>query len=447
MVSVVLYHAPMTAELHASFIVLSVGILISPVSNDPTNPKNMVLAVLLSVFLCLGTWLVSSNNLLMRQCKSGVLRYSSRISIAQLMSSGSFILGVGRGSGGNNNGSRRGSGGSSGFSRSRRDYAYAQVNAGADVEVDQLNDHDGSEHSGLELPPSSTTSAVVHGGNAGREVFGVRRRSGSSSGNGSGGIERGSGFGSGDSVGAARGSSRLGSPAGSLDTSSTGATNNNNTQNPLRSLSAFSAAGVKKGGGRRNRDDERIDAEINGRGRVESLDRSDLRRRSRDDVDEVVVAADAVDENVSIHDERTCYASFCSLEARRSMYSDCLTFCKNLPQTLVELWRTVLGATLAISGITCFILQTRENYWFMHSFWHMFVMSSSYFLIQGRLRFVQLVARAFHLSWKEKSRCSSSNKNNVELSPLHSSSINNSHSRDASMATSTSSAVDIETQL
>jgi hypothetical protein len=49
---------------------------------------------------------------------------------------------------------------------------------------------------------------------------------------------------------------------------------------------------------------------------------------------------------------------------------------------LCELWRTAVGAALATAGIGCFALQTRTNYWVMHSLWHLLVMSSSYFLMK-----------------------------------------------------------------
>jgi hypothetical protein len=62
---------------------------------------------------------------------------------------------------------------------------------------------------------------------------------------------------------------------------------------------------------------------------------------------------------------------------------------------LRELWLTVVGACLAVSGITCFAMQSRTNYWLMHSFWHLLVMSSSYFLMKGRNVFVAYMERCF----------------------------------------------------
>ena len=45
---------------------------------------------------------------------------------------------------------------------------------------------------------------------------------------------------------------------------------------------------------------------------------------------------------------------------------------------------TILGTVLALLGILCFVKQDRISYWYLHSFWHIFIMGSSYPLLKGR---------------------------------------------------------------
>lgn len=43
------------------------------------------------------------------------------------------------------------------------------------------------------------------------------------------------------------------------------------------------------------------------------------------------------------------------------------------------------GAALGATGLLCFALQGRDNYYFLHSLWHIFMMISAYLLVQGRV--------------------------------------------------------------
>ena len=42
------------------------------------------------------------------------------------------------------------------------------------------------------------------------------------------------------------------------------------------------------------------------------------------------------------------------------------------------------GLTVGLVGLLCFALQRRENYYILHSLWHVFMMVSAYLLVRGR---------------------------------------------------------------
>jgi hypothetical protein len=63
---------------------------------------------------------------------------------------------------------------------------------------------------------------------------------------------------------------------------------------------------------------------------------------------------------------------------------DIKSFLQSFRTYSFELRYFLIGIILAVSGFTCFIMQTRESYWYTHSFWHIFVMLSSYFLLRGK---------------------------------------------------------------
>jgi len=59
------------------------------------------------------------------------------------------------------------------------------------------------------------------------------------------------------------------------------------------------------------------------------------------------------------------------------------------PQTCTEGGRRVwmlpaAGLSVGLVGLLCFALQRRENYYILHSLWHVFMMVSAYLLVRGR---------------------------------------------------------------
>ena len=58
-------------------------------------------------------------------------------------------------------------------------------------------------------------------------------------------------------------------------------------------------------------------------------------------------------------------------------------------QLIREVRTTLIGVLFACIGLLCFALQTNENYWFVHSLWHYFIMSSAFFFIHGRIGFMK----------------------------------------------------------
>lgn len=52
----------------------------------------------------------------------------------------------------------------------------------------------------------------------------------------------------------------------------------------------------------------------------------------------------------------------------------------------------VLGVVMGIIGLVCFVLQSRENYWYMHSLWHVFIMGAAYPVLAGREPFYNYVS-------------------------------------------------------
>jgi hypothetical protein len=77
---------------------------------------------------------------------------------------------------------------------------------------------------------------------------------------------------------------------------------------------------------------------------------------------------------------------------RTSWREKILAILNALPATLMACRMTLLGLALSLSGITCFALQTRQSYWYLHSLWHILVMSSTLPLLYGRGIFVNLLA-------------------------------------------------------
>ncbi len=68
-----------------------------------------------------------------------------------------------------------------------------------------------------------------------------------------------------------------------------------------------------------------------------------------------------------------------------------LNFASDLPHHLHDLRCTLYGVLLAVAGLLCFANQTRLNYWYVHSLWHLLVMGSSYYLVRGRYTFMAVV--------------------------------------------------------
>lgn len=73
------------------------------------------------------------------------------------------------------------------------------------------------------------------------------------------------------------------------------------------------------------------------------------------------------------------------------------TTIKSIPATVYLLRWTFLGLLLSLLGIACFALQTRLTYWYMHSLWHLLVMSSVLPSLFGRGICVNYIASKLYL--------------------------------------------------
>ena len=80
---------------------------------------------------------------------------------------------------------------------------------------------------------------------------------------------------------------------------------------------------------------------------------------------------------------------------RRSIAS-IYSFCLDVPHYLYDLRYCLSGLILSITGLMCFAVQSRVSYWYVHSLWHVFVMSSSLLLVKGRGDFMEMIEYAEH---------------------------------------------------
>lgn len=46
----------------------------------------------------------------------------------------------------------------------------------------------------------------------------------------------------------------------------------------------------------------------------------------------------------------------------------------------------VIGAAIGMIGLSSYALDNRTNYWYLHSLWHIFMMTAAFFLLRGRMR-------------------------------------------------------------
>lgn len=54
--AVIFHHCPLSSNTHSALVICIISILISPVSNDPTNPDNVITAIVLSISICIFAW-------------------------------------------------------------------------------------------------------------------------------------------------------------------------------------------------------------------------------------------------------------------------------------------------------------------------------------------------------------------------------------------------------
>lgn len=92
-----------------------------------------------------------------------------------------------------------------------------------------------------------------------------------------------------------------------------------------------------------------------------------------------------------------CYRWLCSADTLASVTEDCLQCLYSLPRTVMTLWRSIFGLILACAGITCFCMQTKDDYWILHSLWHFFTMSSAYWLLRDRHIVVGFICKMFRI--------------------------------------------------
>lgn len=83
--------------------------------------------------------------------------------------------------------------------------------------------------------------------------------------------------------------------------------------------------------------------------------------------------------------------------SRISWLEKIVVIIKAIPSALIVSRWTIVGVALALSGIMCFAMQTRMSYWYLHSLWHILVMSSTLPLLYGRGIFVNIVASLLYV--------------------------------------------------
>ncbi len=72
-------------------------------------------------------------------------------------------------------------------------------------------------------------------------------------------------------------------------------------------------------------------------------------------------------------------------ERRKNFYDlSFLRYCSQIKHML-------FGVLCGLIGLSCFVLQTRENYWIYHSAWHVLVMIASYLLLKGKYEFFEII--------------------------------------------------------
>ena len=57
--SVIMHHSPWSSDTHSALVICIFSILISPISNDPTDPFNIIIALTFSIIVCILAWISS----------------------------------------------------------------------------------------------------------------------------------------------------------------------------------------------------------------------------------------------------------------------------------------------------------------------------------------------------------------------------------------------------
>ena len=90
-------------------------------------------------------------------------------------------------------------------------------------------------------------------------------------------------------------------------------------------------------------------------------------------------------------------SDFAQMDARRHRY---LCTNKLSIKCICRSWRQIsaipVGIVCAVIGLVSFAVESRSNYYYVHSMWHAFIMLSSFFLVKGSFEFAQIMG---HTVW------------------------------------------------
>lgn len=117
-------------------------------------------------------------------------------------------------------------------------------------------------------------------------------------------------------------------------------------------------------------------------------DSQDLINKINDDEDGFDHSSDEQENELSQEISTSCSTADMNTSTILSLVDRIRICIKSIP---IFRW-TALGLVLALSGILCFTYQDRLTYWYMHSLWHVLIMSSVLPLLLGRGMLVNKIA-------------------------------------------------------
>jgi hypothetical protein len=85
-----------------------------------------------------------------------------------------------------------------------------------------------------------------------------------------------------------------------------------------------------------------------------------------------------------------------AVTSARALFAENKGLAARLRHLAGELRHTLAAGAIALAGLAAFLTQTRENYAVTHSVWHVCVMASTYYFVQGRRAVIRNLRGVIH---------------------------------------------------